>query len=329
MPISDLCLDLQQNTNQGMALELMLEDSKLYGSWSHLCGTDDASSSKESLHNLISNGAFRISFNDFNQNRSAVKFGTQDKGALVVKLGYCLMDFFEAGMNSERIFIQGLVRSNSGNACYIPYLSFGPEPPRPIDKYRYSFAGKHTALPCFAKLLLEIHFGETIDLDITDEDVNKVWGSLMTCVDEIEKIEPSGPYLEAVRNCFQAHHYIANKLGVRNFDISIVNTEIREALYEEVVSKLQLGLEASIPRSVSDRKRQRSESPPHRTVSVYSKTIRDDWDRSVEGLRAKREQQVKYRATSAANSGLGGVYSPTHTGNAGESRDSWSDKQVR
>lgn len=308
MPISDQCLDLQQNTNQRMALELVLEDSKLYGSWSHLCGTDDASSSKESLHNLISNGAFRISFN----NISAVKFGTQDKGALVVKLGYCLMDFFEAGMNSERIFIQGLVRSNSGNACYIPYLSFGPEPPRPIDEDRYSFAAKHTALPCFAKLLLEVHFGETIDLDITDENVHKVWGSLMTRVDEIEKCEPSGPYLEAVRNCFQTHHYIANKLG----DPSFVNTEIREALYEEVVSKLQLGLEASIPRSVSDRKRQRSESPPHRTVSVYSKTIRDDWDWSVEGLRAKREQQVKYRATSAANSGLGGVYSPTHTGNA-------------
>lgn len=316
MPISDLCLDLQQNISRRMALTLVLEDSKLYGSWTHRCGTDDSSSSKESLHNLISDGAFRISFNNFNRNRSAVKFGTQDKGALVVQLGYCLMDFFEAGMDSKRIFFQSLVRSDSGNACYVPYLSFGPEPPLPIDQYRYSFATKHTALPCFAKLLLEVHFGEPIDLDITDENLNKVWELLMTRVDEIEKYEPSGPYLEAVRNCFQAHQHIAKKLGRRSFDISIVNTKIRKALYKEVVSKLQLGLAASIPRSVSDRKRQRSESPPRRPVSVYSNTIRDDWDGSAEGLRAQREQQVKYPATSAANAGLGGVYSPTHTRNA-------------
>lgn len=328
-PISDLCLDLQKKINQRVALELVLEDSKLYGSWAQLCGTDDSSSSKESLHDLISNGAFRISFNNIDCNKSAVRFGMQDKRALVVKLGYCLMDFFEAGMNSERIFFQDLVRSDSGNPCYIPYLSFGPELPPPIDQYRYSFATKHTALPSFAKLLLEVHFGETIDLDITDENVNKVWETLMTRVDEIEKYEPSGPYLEAVRNCFQAHQYIAKKLGRRSFDIRIVNTKIRKALYREVVSKLQLGLAASIPRSGSDRKRQRSESPPHRPVFAHSDMTHDNWDGGVEGLRARREQQVKYRATTAANTGLGGVYSPTRPGNAtlGYKRRRTQDRQ--
>ncbi|KAM6482588.1 hypothetical protein HDV62DRAFT_46944 [Trichoderma sp. SZMC 28011] len=256
--IPDICTDIRQHTGQGKALMLLIEKYGIFGAWANPTSSGPDPSSKESLNQLIEKGAFKpLDLHALIHGASQQKFSTKDKRALAVKLGFCLMDFFDADITSNRIYF--LNASKPGPKEGLPYLAFGSKLPATADPY--SFRMGHPALLSFAKLLLEIDFGQCIDLEISPyNSQNQVtWAKLVSYVDRLEE-DRSDSYLEAIRACLHVHRKIAEKLRSRDLDSKGADSRIRKTLYKEVVHKLELGLAESIPRPAH--KRQRSESPP-------------------------------------------------------------------
>ncbi|PTB70807.1 hypothetical protein BBK36DRAFT_1175635, partial [Trichoderma citrinoviride] len=256
--ISDICTDLRQNTGRGKALMLLIEKYGLFGAWADPTPLETGLSSKESLEQLIGKGAFKpLDLQALIHGTSQNKFSTKDKRALAVKLGFCLMDFFDAEITSKRIYFWEA--SKLGPRKEFPYLSFGSKLPATTDPYNFRMG--HPALLSFAKLLLEIDFGQAIELAISPDSAQNqaAWATLVSLVDRLEE-ERSDSYLQAIRGCLNVHRKIAEKLRSRNLDDKRAELRIRKTLYKEVVHKLELGLAESIPRPAH--KRQRSESPP-------------------------------------------------------------------
>ncbi|KAL2680329.1 hypothetical protein Neosp_007926 [[Neocosmospora] mangrovei] len=140
-----------------------------------------------------------------------------------------------------------------------PYLAIGPKLPATAELHNFSVG--HPALLSFAKLLLEIDFGQTIDLDINPCNSQNLpaWGQLLSRVDRLAE-ERSDSYLQAIRSCLLVHDKIAKALRTQGLGGKKADSTIRKKLYKEVVRKLERGLAESIPRPAH--KRQRSESPP-------------------------------------------------------------------
>lgn len=257
LPIPDICMDLRQHTGQGKALTLLIEKYGLFGTWSGPTSSVTGSSSKESLDHLILNGVFRpLSLNTFHA-ASPARISTKDKRALAVKLGYYLMDFFDADFTSKRIYFLDFSKPDPEERP--PYLAFGSKLSVTDDSYNFWIG--HPTLLSFAKLLLEMDFGENINLEIDpDNSKNKLaWTELMDFLDRLE-VERSDSYVQAIRGCLVVHRKIAKSLRSRDLMREDADLVIRKSLYKEIVHKLELGLAESIPRSA--RKRQRSESPP-------------------------------------------------------------------
>lgn len=237
---------------------LLIEKYGLFGAWAGPISSGAGHSSKESLDQLIEKGAFKpLDLQALIHGASQEKFSTKDKRALAVKLGFCLMDFFDADITSKRIYF--LDTSKSGPTKEFPYLAFGSKLPATADPY--SFRMGHPALLSFAKLLLEIDFGQSVELDISpyNNQNQATWAKLVSYVDRLEE-DRSDSYLQAIRGCLHVHRKIAEKLRSRDLDGKGADLRIRKMLYKEVVHKLELGLAESIPRPAH--KRQRSESPP-------------------------------------------------------------------
>ncbi|KAL7784841.1 hypothetical protein V8C37DRAFT_342878 [Trichoderma ceciliae] len=256
--ILDICADLKQHTGQGKALMLRIENYGLFGAWVDPASPGAGPSSKESLDQLIKKGAFKpLDLKTLIDGASPAKFSTKDKRTLAVKLGYCLMDFFDADLTSKRIYF--LDSSKSGPKKEFPYLAFGSRLPATADPY--SFRMGHPALLSFAKLLLEIDFGQNLELDISlhNSQNQATWAKLLSYVDCLEE-DRSDSYLQAIRGCLLVHRKIAGRLRSRGLDGKGADSRIRKILFKEVVHKLELGLAESIPRPA--RKRQRSASPP-------------------------------------------------------------------
>ncbi|KAL6698081.1 hypothetical protein J3F84DRAFT_366444 [Trichoderma pleuroticola] len=256
--IPDICTDIRQHTGQGKALMLLIEKYGIFGAWANPTSSGPDPSSKESLDQLIEKGAFKpLDLHALIHGASQEKFSTKDKRALAVKLGFCLMDFFDADITSKRIYF--LNASKPGPREGLPYLAFGSKLPAAADPY--SFRMGHPALLSFAKLLLEIDFGQSLDLEISpyNSQNQATWAKLVSYVDRLEE-DRRDSYLEAIRACLHVHRKIAEKLRSRDLDSKGADSRIRKILYKEVVHKLELGLAESIPRPAH--KRQRSESPP-------------------------------------------------------------------
>lgn len=239
-----------------MALSLHIKEHKLYGVWEDLVFSATDPSSKESLDQLIKNGALKRPDVKALENKSAsIKYFTKDKRKLAVKLGYSLMDFFDADFTSDRIH---LLDSSRPNTKEILYLAFGSNFPTTNDPY--DFQRGHPTLLSFAKLLLELELGQIIDLEISpNSDQNHTtWAELVRYVDILEQ-DRSDSYLQAIRNCLLVHYEIAQKLGSRDSHKKGADSKIRKILYKQIVCKLELGLSESTSRP--PRKRQRSQSP--------------------------------------------------------------------
>ncbi|KAL7820890.1 hypothetical protein V8C26DRAFT_426799 [Trichoderma gracile] len=256
--ISDICTDLRENTGRGKALMLLIEKYALFGAWADPATFEAGFSSKESLEQLIGKGAFKpLDLQALMHGASQNKFSTKDKRALAVKLGFCLMDFFDADITSRRIYFWNA--STSDPKKEFPYLSFDSKLPATTDPYNFRMG--HPALLSFAKLLLEIDFGQAIELAISpDSSRNQAaWAKLVSLVDRLEE-DRGDSYLQAIRGCLNVHRKIAERLRNRDLDEKGAELRIRKTLYKEVVHKLELGFAESIPRPAH--KRQRSESPP-------------------------------------------------------------------
>ncbi|KAL7937888.1 hypothetical protein V8C35DRAFT_290211 [Trichoderma chlorosporum] len=268
--IPDICTDIRQHMGQGKSLMLLIEKYGIFGAWANSISSGPDSSSKESLEQLVEKGAFKpLDLQALIHGASQAKFSTKDKRSLAVKLGFCLMDFFDADINAKRIYF--FDASKSGPREGFPYLAFGSKLPATADPY--SFRMGHPALLSFAKLLLEIDFGQTIDLEIGPcNSQNQVtWAKLVSYVDRLEE-DRNDSYLEAIRACLHVHRKIAERLRSRDLDSKGADSRIRKTLYKEVVHKLELGLAESIPRPAH--KRQRSESPPLSHRHDYAQVAR-------------------------------------------------------
>ncbi|KAH0496825.1 hypothetical protein TgHK011_004169 [Trichoderma gracile] len=269
--ISDICTDLRENTGRGKALMLLIEKYALFGAWADPATFEAGFSSKESLEQLIGKGAFKpLDLQALMHGASQNKFSTKDKRALAVKLGFCLMDLFDADITSRRIYFWNA--STSDPKKEFPYLSFDSKLPAMTDPYNFRMG--HPALLSFAKLLLEIDFGQAIELAISpDSSRNQAaWATLVGLVDRLEE-DRGDSYLQAIRGCLNVHRKIAERLRTRDLDEKGAELRIRKTLYKEVVHKLELGFAESIPRPAH--KRQRSESPPpsyreNETRNVFS-----------------------------------------------------------
>jgi nucleoside phosphorylase len=236
---------------------LLIENYGLFGAWADPATFEPGFSSKESLEQLIGKGAFKpLDLQALMHGASQNKFSIKDKRSLAVKLGFCLMDFFDADITSRRIYFWNA--STSGPKKEFPYLSFDSKLPATTNPYNFRMG--HPALLSFAKLLLEIDFGQAIELAISpDSSRNQAaWATLVSLVDRLEE-DRGDSYLQAIRGCLNVHRKIAERLRTRDLDEKRAELRIRKTLYKEVVHKLELGLAESIPRPAH--KRQRSESP--------------------------------------------------------------------
>lgn len=272
LSIPDICTDLQQYINQGKALVFLVEKHGLFGAWSDPTSSVADLSSKESLDQLILKGVFKPLNLSMFYGESPARINTKDKRALAVKLGFCLMDFFDVNLTSKRIYFLDFSKQDSKKE--FPYLAFSSKLPVAADLYNFQMG--HPTLLSFAKLLLEMEFGENINLDISpNNSENKtVWTKLMIFVERLEE-ERSDSYLQAIRGCLVVNSEIAKALRSRNPDRRDADLIIRKKLHKKVVHKLELGLAESIPSSAQ--KRRRSPSPPS-----------DRWDGAQAASSAKR-----------------------------------------
>jgi hypothetical protein len=243
-----------------MALMLLIQEYALFGAWGDTTNTfRGMNTPKQSLDQLIQKGAFKpTDLNTLFNGGSPAEFSAKDKRALAVKLGYCLMDFFDVDVGSKTVFFLGSSTRSELDKDY-PYLAFGLRLPARADSYN-DFDMGHPTLLSFAKLLLEIDFGQRINLDIKPHNSQNrgAWLELLTCVDTLAR-ERDDSYLQAVRGCLVVHEKIAKALRkCRNKGDS--DSIIRKKLYKEVVRRLEGEVAQSMPRPAH--KRQRSESPP-------------------------------------------------------------------
>lgn len=181
-----------------------------------------------------------------------------EKRALAVQLGYCLMDFFDSRLDSKRIHF--LVPPGSRTQNELPYLSFSSGLPASAELR--TFRVGHPVLVSFAKILLEIDIGQSIPIEISPHNKEKNlqnWAKLYECIGKIGE-QRDDSYLQAVRGCLFVHENILQSLRRCEVYGRDADLKIRKEIYREVVNKLELGLNESIPRPPN--KRRRSESPP-------------------------------------------------------------------
>jgi nucleoside phosphorylase len=259
--IPNICTGLQEQIGRGKELFLCIEEYGLFGAWADSTSATNPSS-KESLNQLIVDGAFEPRSRNINAvmvGSSQTKFSTREKRALAVKLGFCLMDFFDADFNSKKIYF--LDSANQAEKREIPYLAFRSQLPASSESYNFKMGHPHPALLSFAKLLIEMDCGQMIKLDI-DRDYTRnrdAWLKLLDIVDEIQG-DVGESYLQAIRGCLLAHQKIAEALGSRERGRKDADSKVRKKIYKEIVQKLEQGLSEATPRS--DLKRRRSKSPP-------------------------------------------------------------------
>ncbi|KLU82019.1 hypothetical protein MAPG_01098 [Magnaporthiopsis poae ATCC 64411] len=278
--LQNICADLSLNMGRGKGLVVHIERYGLFGAWT-TSQTGSPAPPKETLDQLISNGAFKpLSLGALASGSFSMRYKPQEKRALAVRLGYCLMDFFDSDLSSKRIYFLGTSSQSSRNGTlYLSFTSGSPAPEEP-----HIFRVGHPALLSFAKLLLEIDFGETIPLEISqhyDKTNQATWAELCDMVDQLEE-ERHDSYIQAIRGCLIVHSQISKALRLTCADRKAAELTIRKELYREIVCKLEDGLEESMPRS--QRKRQRSESPePTADRKSNARTITGERDSAFSG----------------------------------------------
>ncbi|KAL8418730.1 hypothetical protein RB594_002080 [Gaeumannomyces avenae] len=275
--IQNICLDLRNRIGQGEALILLLEKYGLFGAWTPLQLAQPFSAPpKENLDKLISSGAFKpLDLLTLTRGSLPIRYSIREKRALAVRLGYCLMDFFDANLSSKSIYFLGSRKAScSRTRSETLYLSFASGLPATTESHVFQIG--HPTLLSFAKLLLEIDFGQSIDLNISSDDdkANRViWAELCNVVDQLEE-ERNDSYLQAVRGCLMAHIQISRALRMGSADERDAEITIRKELYREVVERLETALAESTPRAGNKRERSESPEPTSRTKPRFG--IRDE-----------------------------------------------------
>ncbi|KJZ72242.1 hypothetical protein HIM_08384 [Hirsutella minnesotensis 3608] len=267
-------MDLGQNQGLRRPLMLLIKNKRLFGTWAAANTTFGMEAmSLLSFDQLVTQGAFRpLDLKTLFHKAPPAKFSIKEKRTLALKLGFSLMDYFDADFMTKGIYF--LDFSGRGLDKESPYLgiSSSKKPSAKIDPY--CLKRGHPALLALAKLLLEMEYGQSSDLDISPESSQNrlAWMTLMEIVEGLE-VERGDSYLQAIRGCLVVHHDISLALRSGDFQDRDADMVIRKALYEEIVYYLERAVDESVPRAVQ--KRQRSESPTrpnssdgHRTFAI-------------------------------------------------------------
>ncbi|RMJ15841.1 hypothetical protein CDV36_004482 [Fusarium kuroshium] len=183
---------------------------------------------------------------------AASKVDSATKAQVALGLSRCLMDFFDKGLElasyswvAENVhFRESSICSKEGKERLL-YVSLRPnlyQDPR-SDMDRMFHGGNPVALS-FAKLLLEILDGKTIDIQIKpDDDENiPIWSDLEDIVEELlhnRGAEPfASEYLKVVGSCLNLWATLRN-LDNRT-DPLTTSRFVRKTIYEKMVHKLEL-----------------------------------------------------------------------------------------
>lgn len=259
---------------------LLIKECELFRAWNPFSQQKKSPAyPKKSLDELIESGAFKpLDLAALTSGSSSTRYNIREKRSLAVRLGHSLMDFFDVDMGSKRIHLLGAATSSLRHRPL--YVSFTSGLPGEIEAY--TFRVGNPALLSFAKLLLEIHVGQSIPLSVgaqCDVANRATWAELCYYVDQLVQ-ERYDTYLEAVRACLMVHIQISEALRLDDTDRVSDQLTIRKELYRQVVSKLERGLAESTPRAQGKRGRSESPEPPLKRICNANPELSEDGPRT-------------------------------------------------
>ncbi|KAL8294203.1 hypothetical protein RB597_008037 [Gaeumannomyces tritici] len=180
------------------------------------------------------------------------KFGHRKKAVLTLSLAQCLMDFIDEELelashswNPKQIFFlypKDTTASN-GTLC----ISLRPKMARqqtlmgPAANLRDFIGPGNPVLLSFARLLLEIHDGDelplNIDLNNTDSRT-AAWGKMCSALETVARVASMDYLFDAVHGCLYLHFYLSEK--EKGLALPAAAGVLRRVLYENVVRYLEL-----------------------------------------------------------------------------------------
>ncbi|KAK5993735.1 hypothetical protein PT974_07172 [Cladobotryum mycophilum] len=269
--VHDICNQLQLVAGQNQELCLQICQQRLFGVWAwpttgkrHL-----KTLGNQSLDQILELGSFKPcdAKSHFTNRSTVLRYKPREKRFLAMNLGYCLLDFFDAELNSKSIHF--LVPAGSPTQSELPYISFASKLPTSPEFRNYKLG--HPVLLSFAKLLLEIDEGERIPLEITlhREKNKQAYTDILDYLDELELERAQDAYLEAVRGCLNVHLAISKSLKNIDFDSKEAILKIREELYRHIVQRLEFAFDATVPKS----KKRRLSGPLHDSPSISKSNL--------------------------------------------------------
>ncbi|EXL91752.1 hypothetical protein FOIG_15075 [Fusarium odoratissimum NRRL 54006] len=266
-------------------------------------------STSQSLAEMITSGMFKrqtvrdlIAQQQGNQH-AKVHYTLKAKRALAAELGYCVLDFFDASLDSKDICFFGSLDNYTGrDRLYRSFSSQFPSSP----EFR-AFRIGHPVLLSLAKILLELDDGEAIPLDIRPhygKENDRAWLQLLSSLDVLQeggaRLEDS--YTEAIRGCLNVHSQLQHvKAEGPQADMLI-----RDKLYHHIVQHLETALENCLPNL--GLKRQHSMNPEIESImepmNKRIRTIENNAD-SVHVSDIPGEPSDTYRELPRRQDGLG------------------------
>lgn len=254
--IVDLCSELTSVSAMAHKLQLLPQKEQLLSAWTPMLFHDPMhhpilnNLASQSLAERINSGMFkrqtvRDLIAQIHDNQSVkAHYTLKAKRALAAELGYCLLDFFDASLDSKDICFFGPLQSNSKRDSF--YRSFSSQIPS-SPKLRIFHIG-HPVLLSFAKILLELDDGEAITLDIRPhygEENTQAWSQLLASLDSLleqgARLEDS--YTEAIRGCLSVYIQLQNVKP----EGTLADITIRDKLYHHIVQHLESALENCSP----------------------------------------------------------------------------------
>ncbi|CAJ0545094.1 Ff.00g085670.m01.CDS01 [Fusarium sp. VM40] len=246
--VYDLCADMNMFSGHDQDLHLLPCNGELLSAWSSRSiarpGLEDTA--KESLSERIASGMFKpltasyFIAQQLNTQRLVRRYTLKRKRILAVELGYWLLDFFDASLNSNDIyFFESFNELAKKDRFYCSFSTQFPTSP----EFRVFQIG-HPVLLTLAKILLELDDGEMIPVKICPhygEENSQAWFQLMSA------LQLKGPgldesYTKAVRGCLNVHTHLQDV----DTESDKADMMIRDHLYHHIVQHLEISLEVRL-----------------------------------------------------------------------------------
>ncbi|KAK0636130.1 hypothetical protein B0T17DRAFT_587393 [Bombardia bombarda] len=243
-----MCNILQRARERGKKLYLFVDGPGFFDISDRMQSSSEPSSGTMiteslTLSELFDQKAFRrMSPSDYLDGKTEKIYSTQEKALLALTLARCLMDFIDQDLDlaSYTWKPESIYFPRSSDSHLTTYLLLRPKPfgHVPLELLK-SIGPGNPVLLAFAKLLLEIDFGEKIQMDIQPESSANAqkWGQLCAFVDNAEK-NGNSDYLRAVEGCLYLHMGMPRHQHQQT--ASAASKLLRKAIHEKVVRYLEL-----------------------------------------------------------------------------------------